>query len=78
MRYLQRDRERWKKNVEAGKKKAIKDLSEREQRKKRKMWIAAYHRSKEKREVLKNLSTTPQSPDQGDHKIFEVRAMGSY
>lgn len=66
-RYLQSERERWRKNVEAGKKKAIKDLSEREQRKKRKMWKAAYHRSKEKREMLKNLSTPPQSPDQGDH-----------
>lgn len=66
-RYLQSERERWRKNVEAGKKKAINELSEREQRKKRKMWRAAYHRSKERKEVLKNLSTPPQSPDQGDH-----------
>ncbi|XP_050956961.1 uncharacterized protein LOC127157745 isoform X2 [Labeo rohita] len=66
-RYLQSERERWRKNVEAGKKKAINELSKREQCKKRKMWRAAYHRSKERKEVLKNLSTPPQSPDQGDH-----------
>ncbi|KAL4005767.1 hypothetical protein ACER0C_005480 [Sarotherodon galilaeus] len=66
-RYLQSERERWRKNVEAGKKKTINELSKREQRKKRKMWRAAYHRSKERKEVLKNLSTPPQSPDQGDH-----------
>ncbi|KAL4009294.1 hypothetical protein ACER0C_003146 [Sarotherodon galilaeus] len=66
-RYLQSECERWRKNVEAGKKKAINELSKREQRKKRKMWRAAYHRSKERKDVLKNLSTPPQSPDQRDH-----------
>ncbi|KAL7857118.1 hypothetical protein SRHO_G00160170 [Serrasalmus rhombeus] len=65
--YLQSERERWRKNVEEGKKKAIKDLSKREQRQKRKMWRAAYKRSKERRVALKNLSTPPHSPDQGDH-----------
>lgn len=62
--YLQSERQRWRRNVEAGKKKGIKDLSEREQRQKRKMWRAAYKRSKERREVLRNLSTPPHSPDQ--------------
>lgn len=62
--YLQSERERWRRNVEAGKKKIICDLSEREQRQKRKAWRAAYKSSKERREALRNLTTPPQSPEQ--------------
>uniref|UniRef100_UPI00358E783C uncharacterized protein n=1 Tax=Myxine glutinosa TaxID=7769 RepID=UPI00358E783C len=65
--YLQRERQRWKNNVEAGKKQAINDLSPREQRHKRKSWRAAYNRSKERREALKNLTTPPLSPEDAPH-----------
>ena len=56
---------RWKNNVEAGKKKSITDLSPRDQRQRRKYWREAYHRSKEKRETMKNVTsnTPPSSSD---------------
>ncbi len=56
------------KNLEAGKKKGINELSERQQRLKRRKWRAAYKRSKERREALKNLTTPPQSPDHAPEK----------
>lgn len=61
--YLESERQRWRRNVETGKKKRITDLSEREQRQKRRKWRAAYKRSKERAEALRNLTTPPQSPD---------------
>ncbi len=61
--YLEKERQRWRKNLEAGKKKEINELSERQQRLKRRKWRAAYKRSKERREALRNLTTPPQSPD---------------
>lgn len=61
--YLEREKQRWRRNVEAGKKKTISDLSERAQRQRRKKWRAAYTRSKERREALRNISTPPQSPE---------------
>lgn len=61
--YLQNERQRCRKNVETGKKKGINELSERQQRLKRRKWRAAYKRSKEKREALRNVTTPPQSPD---------------
>ncbi len=61
--YLEKERQRWRKNLEAGKKKGINELSERQLRLKRRKWRAAYKRSKERREALRNLTTPPQSPD---------------
>lgn len=61
--YLEKERQRWRKNVDAGKKKGINELSERQQRLKCRNCRAAYKRSKERREALRNLTTTPQSPD---------------
>ncbi|KAK2857675.1 hypothetical protein Q7C36_005594 [Tachysurus vachellii] len=60
--YLRSDRERWKRDTEAGKKKKISDLGDRAKRHKRKMWGDAKKRQKN-REALRNSDTPPQTPD---------------
>ncbi|XP_061591844.1 uncharacterized protein LOC133457029 isoform X2 [Cololabis saira] len=49
--YLRKERIRWKKDVEAGKKKFIDDLSERAKRSKRKAWRKAKERQKRRAEI---------------------------
>lgn len=60
--YLRSERERWKRDTEAGKKKKISNLGDRAKRHKRKMWRDAKKRQKN-REALRNSDTPPQSPD---------------
>lgn len=43
--------------------KAVKDLSEREKRRKRAYWRSAQRRTRERKQVVENQVTPPQSPE---------------
>lgn len=60
--YLESERQRWRRDVEQGTKKRIKDLSERGKRQLRKKWRKQNKKRKEKAESRKQLATPPQSP----------------
>ncbi len=62
--YLESERQRWRRDVEQGKKKKISDLSERGKRQLRKKWRKQNKKRKEKAEARKHsLDTFPLSPD---------------
>ncbi len=62
--YLESEHQRWKRDVEQGKKKKISDLSERGKRQLRKKWRKQNKSRKEKAEARKHsLDTFPPSPD---------------
>ena len=74
--YLKRERERWKRDTDAGKKKAISDLSERGQRRKRKEWWKAKDRQKRRAEIENSGPTSltpPQSPDSEIQDAVQAR-----
>ncbi|XP_029316085.1 uncharacterized protein LOC115027144 [Cottoperca gobio] len=54
--YLVNEKEKWRKDVETGKKKTQKDKSEREQRVHRKKWREAHKRSNARKEALERLN----------------------
>lgn len=61
--YLQKHREKWHGNRRLGKVKTVKDLSEREKRRKQKYWRRAQRQSRERKKVSENQLTPPQSPE---------------
>ncbi|XP_036929141.1 uncharacterized protein LOC119005523 isoform X2 [Acanthopagrus latus] len=61
--YLQKHREKWHDDKKRGKVKNVKDLSEREKRKKQAYWRRAQRRSRERKKVTECLLTPPQSPE---------------
>ncbi len=62
--YLESERQRWRWDVEQGKKKKISDLSERDKHQLRKKWRKQNKKRKEKAEARKHsLDTFPLSPD---------------
>lgn len=63
--YLRHERQRWRRDVEAGKKKGIKELSERGQRTRRKMWRQAKRRQKNREQLA--LGPTPPVPETENH-----------
>ena len=72
----ERERERWKRDTDAGKKKAISDLSERGQRRKRKEWRKAKDRQKRRAEIENSGPTSltpPQSPDSEIQDAVQAR-----
>lgn len=62
-RYLQREREKWQEDKLTGKKKGIKDMSERGKRCRRKRWREAQQRCRIKTEATCFIATPPESPD---------------
>lgn len=65
--YLESERQRWRRDIEQDTKKRIQDLSERAKRQQRKKWREHKRKGKEKAEALKNFVTPPQSPDSDPH-----------
>ncbi|KAL7377922.1 hypothetical protein ABVT39_006238 [Epinephelus coioides] len=61
--YLQKNRETWHENKKLGKVKTMKDLSEREKRRKRAYWRRAQRQSRERKQVIEHQVTPLQSPD---------------
>lgn len=61
--YLEKEREKWKKDIETGKKKTQKDRTAREQRAQRKKWREAHRRSKERKKAVQTLNTPPDTPE---------------
>ncbi|KAL1258954.1 hypothetical protein QQF64_009531 [Cirrhinus molitorella] len=61
--YLQKHRKKWHDDRKLGKVTIIKDLSEREKRRKRAYWRRAQRQSRERKEVIKDQVTPPQSPE---------------
>lgn len=63
--YLEKERARWKKDRDTGKKKGIDDLSEREKRAKRKKWREAKKaaRAKSRASALLLSETPPSTPE---------------
>lgn len=61
--YLHKHRETWHENKKRGKVKAVKDLSEREKRRKRAYWRSAQRRTRERKQVVENQVTPTQSPE---------------
>ncbi|KAL7370849.1 hypothetical protein ABVT39_012719 [Epinephelus coioides] len=78
--YLRKERERWKRDTEAGKKKSIHDLSKRAQRHKRKEWRKAKERQKWKAENDNSgpiSLTPPHSPDSEIQDAVQARPESS-
>ncbi|XP_063067291.1 cilia- and flagella-associated protein 251-like [Engraulis encrasicolus] len=65
--YLRRERQRWRRDVEEGKKKGIKELSERGQRTRRKMWRQAKRRQKNRDQLA--LGPTPPVSETESHVL---------
>ena len=59
--YLQKHRETWQENKQRGKVKAVKDLSEREKRRKRAYWRKAQRQTREKESDRETVYSTPES-----------------
>ena len=71
--YLEKEKEKWRKDVETGKKKKQKDRSVRAQRAQRKRWKEAHKRSNARKKVLEGLNTPPVSPDPPASPEIRVR-----
>ena len=74
--YLRNERERWRRDTEAGRNKSINDLSERAKRSKRKMWREAKKRQKRKAEIENSGSTSltpPHSPNSEIQDAVQAR-----
>ncbi|XP_051761846.1 uncharacterized protein si:ch211-67e16.4 isoform X3 [Ctenopharyngodon idella] len=61
--YLRTERERWRRDVETGKKKRIGDLCEKAQRWRRKQWREAKERQKRRKPFFKIIASPPDSPE---------------
>ncbi|CAL8253989.1 unnamed protein product [Arctogadus glacialis] len=61
--YLQKHRETWQENKQRGKVTAVKDLSEREKRRKQAYWRKAQRQTRERKKVIESQFTPPQSPE---------------
>ncbi|KAK7156997.1 hypothetical protein R3I94_006909 [Phoxinus phoxinus] len=61
--YLKKERERWRKDRDTGKKKAINDLTEREKRSQRKKWKEAKKAARAKARTIVELQTPPPTPE---------------
>lgn len=61
--YLQKHRETWHEKKVQGKVKTVKDLSEREKRRKRAYWRKAQRQSRVRKEVMESQVTPPESPE---------------
>ncbi len=61
--YLQKHREKWHDDRKLENVKTMKDLSEREKRRKRAYWRRAQRQSRERKKVIENQVTPPQSPE---------------
>lgn len=73
--YLRKERDRWRRDTDAGKKKSINDLSERAKRAKRKTWRKAKERQKRKAEINNSEPTTltpPHSPDSDNQDAVQA------
>ncbi|XP_067270942.1 uncharacterized protein [Pseudorasbora parva] len=60
--YLEKECEKYKKDLESGRKKLINDLSQREKGRRRRTWRENYHSIKDRKEALQHLVTPPHSP----------------
>lgn len=60
--YLQKHKETWHQMKAQGKVKMVKDLSEREKRRKRAYWRKVQHQSRDRKKVMENQLTPPESP----------------
>lgn len=60
--YLEKEHDKYRKDLESGRKKTINDLSEREKCRRRRKWRKTYHRIKDRKEALEHLITPPHSP----------------
>ena len=71
--YLEKERDKWKKDRETGKKKGINELSEREKRAKRKKWREAKSqaRTRNKASALLQSETPPSSPAETPENLRE-------
>ncbi len=68
--YLEKEREKYRKDLESGRKKTINDVSEREKRRRRRKWRETYLRIKDRKEALQQLVTPPHSPQQSpEHAV---------
>ncbi len=61
--YLQKHREKWHDDRKLENVKTMKDLSEREKRRKRAYWRRAQRQSRERKKVIENQVSPPQSPE---------------
>lgn len=61
--YLEKEREKWKKDRETGKKKGINELSKRAKRSKRKKWKEAKRQARARASALLQSETPPDSPN---------------
>lgn len=61
--YLEKHRETWHEKKWQGKVKTVKNLSEREKRRKRAYWRKAQRQSRERKQVMENQVTPPESPE---------------
>lgn len=68
--YLEKERAKWKKDRETGKKKGVNELSEREKRAKRKKWREAKSRARAKNRAsaLLQSETPPNSPAETENQ----------
>lgn len=61
--YLQKHRKKWHEDRKTGRVKTVKNLSEREKRRKRAYWRKAQSQSRERRTVIQNQLTPPHSSE---------------
>ncbi|XP_070408481.1 uncharacterized protein [Nothobranchius furzeri] len=61
-RYLEREKRKYREDLESGKKKTIDQLSEREKCRRRKKWRETYHTIKDRKKVQQYLVTPPDTP----------------
>ncbi|XP_051565033.1 uncharacterized protein si:ch211-67e16.4 isoform X3 [Myxocyprinus asiaticus] len=61
--YLRNERERWKRDIETGKKKRIGDLGEKAQRWRRKKWREAKERQKKREPIFKIIASPPDNTE---------------
>lgn len=61
--YLKKHREKWHDDKNRGKVKTVKDLSEREKRRKQAYWRKVQRQSRERKKVIECQITPPQSPE---------------
>ena len=61
--YLESEQQRWRRDVEGGQKKLVKNLNERDQRQLRKKWREQNGRRKQKKAMLGAFHTPPESQE---------------
>ncbi|XP_028254033.1 uncharacterized protein LOC114441699 isoform X2 [Parambassis ranga] len=60
--YLQKEHDKYRSDIESGKKKRIYNVSEREKRRRRRKWRETYHRLKARKEAQELIITPPDTP----------------